>query len=163
MQLFVPIKPKFKTEQIIKNQTVEDIVKQIKRAIKESEQSAVLIAPKLKGSTKLHTLLNVFNFVKKIPYKKESSDQQTARTLNRILHGAINGIGGDCKHYSIAISSLLNALNIPHKLRLISQNFYNSEPTHIYVVAYINGKEVILDPVMKNFNDEAQYKYKYDI
>ena len=106
---------------------------------------------------------NVFNFVKKIPYVKEGTNNQTARTLPRIIQGAIDGIGGDCKHYTIAVSSLLNSLKIPNNLRLISQNYFNAEPTHIYVVSKINGKEYVIDCVMKNFNDEAQYKYKYDV
>jgi hypothetical protein len=30
-------------------------------------------------------------------------------------------------------------------------------------VAFVNGKEVILDSVLKNFDTEARYNYKYDI
>ena len=36
-------------------------------------------------------------------------------------------------------------------------------PNHIYTIAIINGREVIIDPVLKNFNNEASYNYKYDI
>lgn len=163
MQLFNPIAPQYKTETIKGTQNVTDIVLQIKRAINDSKASAEKIAPKLRGANKLETLKNIFKFVKQIPYKKEPASLQTARTLPRILAGAINGTGGDCKHYTIAISALLKALNIPHKLRLISQNFYNAEPTHIYVVAYINGAEYIMDCVLNNFDSEAAYKYKYDV
>lgn len=163
MNLFNPIQPNFKSQTITGAQSVNDIVLQIKRAINDSKHSAELIAPKLKGSNKVETLKNIFRFVKQIPYKKEPASLQTARTLPRILHGAINGSGGDCKHYTIAISSLLKALNIPHRLRLISQNFYNAEPSHIYVIANVNGSEYILDPVLNTFDDEAPYKYKYDV
>jgi hypothetical protein len=48
-------------------------------------------------------------------------------------------------------------------MRLISQNFYNSEPNHVYCVAVINGEEIIVDPCMKIFNNEATYKYKYNL
>ena len=163
MKLFNPIAPNYKSEFVKSSQNVSDIVVQIKRAINDSKASAEAIAPRLKGSNKLETLKNIFRFVKQIPYKKEPASLQTARTLPRILHGAINGTGGDCKHYTIAVSSLLKALNIPHKLRLISQNFYNAEPTHIYVVAYVNGVEYVLDCVLNSFDEEAAYKYKYDV
>lgn len=163
MKLYTPIKPLYNTIKISNNQSVKDIVVLIKRAIKESKPSADLLAPQLRAGTKLQTLKNVYNFVKQIPYTKEPGNNQTARTLPRIIQGAINGVGGDCKHYTIAIASLLDSLNIPYKLRLISQNFFDAEPTHIYVITKINGNEVIMDCVMDNFNTEASYKYKYDI
>ena len=48
-------------------------------------------------------------------------------------------------------------------MRLISQNFYSVEPTHIYCVANVNGNDVILDACINEFDKEANYKYKYDI
>jgi hypothetical protein len=70
---------------------------------------------------------------------------------------------GDCKHYTTFCCSVLRALNITTQMRLISQNFYDSDPNHIYCVAIINGKEIIVDPCIKVFNSEAAYKYKYNL
>jgi hypothetical protein len=154
------IKPKYTTTFIKQNQSAKDIATAIVKSIKESEADAKKIAPYLKGSTKQKSLENIFIFCKNnIKYKKESTDLQTARTLGRILQMK----QGDCKHYTTTIASLGNALNIPIKLRLISQNLLNSDPTHIYCVSNINGKEVIIDPVLNNFNQQATYTKKYDI
>lgn len=154
------IKPKNTTTFIKKNQSAKDIASAIVLSIKDSKNDAEKIAPYLKGASKEKSLENIFIFCKNnIKYKKENTDLQTARTLGRILQMK----QGDCKHYTTTIASLSNALNIPVKLRLISQNLLNNDPTHIYCVSNINGKEFIIDPVLNNFNQQATYTKKYDI
>lgn len=158
--LATSIKPQNNTTFIKQNQTAKDIATAIIKSIKESKDDALKIAPYLKGSTKVKSLDNIFIFCKNnIKYTKESTDLQTARTLGRILQMK----SGDCKHYTTTIASLCNALNIPVKLRLISQNYFSSDPTHIYCVANIKGKDYIIDPVLKNFNEQASFTKKYDI
>ena len=154
------IKPKYKDILVVRNQNTSQIAGAVVKAIKDSEQQAKLIAPYLKGNNRLQTLNNVWKFSKNnIEYERESNNLQTAKTLSRIIADK----KGDCKHFSTTIASLLRALNIPFKLRLISQNYFSPEPTHIYVVSYANGKEIAVDGVLKNFGTEAGYKYKYDI
>lgn len=149
-------------------QTAGEIAGAIVKAIKESEPSARYMAKFFKTSNPVKSLRMLFWFTKKaVPYKKESGSNQTAKTLPRILSDAnkvkINGvIGGDCKHYSILIGSIGKALGIPMKLRLIAQG-YTPVPNHIYCIAKVNGKEYIVDAVLKEFNKEAKYNYKYDI
>jgi hypothetical protein len=159
------MKPKYNTEVIKGTQNAKNIAIQVKRAILESEPAAKEIALKFKGSSPIYSCFNVYDFTRKnIKYNKESANLQTAKTLQRILSDRKNGsLYGDCKHYTIFAASILRALGIKTQLRLISQNFYNAEPTHIYAVAKINGKEIIVDACMKNFNNEAQYKYKYNL
>ena len=133
---------------------------QIRRAIAKSKESADYISNKFRGRTAFLTCFNVYNFCRNnLTYKKEGENLQTARTLPRILKDG----NGDCKHYTTLCCAILKSLGIKTKMRLISQNFYNTEPTHIYCVAYINGEEVIVDPCLRNFNSEAQYKYKYNL
>ena len=129
--LATTIKPKNNTIFIKHNQTAKDIAVAIVKSIKDSKDDALKIAPYLKGSTKVKSLKNIFIFCKhNIKYKKESSDLQTARSLGRILSMK----EGDCKHYTTTIASLCNAMNIPVKLRLISQNYFSGDPTHIYCI-----------------------------
>ena len=154
------LKPKYKDILIVRNQNTSQIAGAVVKAIKDSETQANLIAPYLKGNSRLQTLNNVWKFSKNnIQYERESNNLQTAKTLSRIIADK----KGDCKHFSTTIASLLRALNIPFKLRLISQNYFSPEPTHIYVVSYVNGKEISIDGVLKKFGTEASYKYKYDI
>lgn len=153
-------KPLFKEYTITNSQTAKDIASAIVKSIKDSESTANLIAPYLKSTNKLQTLKNIFIFCKNnVEYVKEGKELQTAKTLARILSDK----KGDCKHYSTLCYSLCKALGIDCKLRLISQNFYNTDPTHIYVIAKVNGQTIVIDPVLRSFNNEARYYYKYDI
>jgi len=152
--------PKYKDTIIKRNQSVNDITGGVLKAIKDSNEQAKLIAPYLKGKTRQQTLRNIFNFCKKnVRYVREPNSLQTAKTLPRILADK----QGDCKHYATLVASLCKALNIPVKLRLISQNYFSPEPTHIYAVSGIGTVEVVVDPVLKQFANEALYRYKYDI
>ena len=154
------LQPKYNDFLIKRNQTVSDITGGVLKAIKDSKEQAQIIAPYLVGRTRQQTLKNIFNFCKKnVKYVREPNSLQTAKTLPRILADK----HGDCKHYAICVASLCKALNIPVKLRLISQNYFSPEPTHIYAVSGIGAVEVVIDPVLKNFANEAIYRYKYDI
>lgn len=154
------LQPKF-TKTIIKGrQTAGNIASQLKLAVNESLAGAETIKHNFKGRNKYNTCFNVWDYCRKnIKYKRESENLQTAKTLQRILYDKY----GDCKHYTTFCCTMLKALNIPSQMRLISQNFYNSDPTHIYCVAFVNGEEIILDPCIKTFNSEAQYKYKFNL
>lgn len=144
-------------------QSSGDIASAIVKAIKESENSANVLKPYFSANTKIESCKKIFDFLKQVvPYIKESGNGQTAKTLNRILKDA-KQYGGDCKHYATFSSAICKALNIPCKLRLISQRFNDKTPNHIYTVAMVNGNEVIIDPVLKKFDTEARYNYKYDI
>ena len=164
------LKPKNQNFLVTRYQTAGEIAGAILKAIGESKEAAQVIAPYFKNKDPEKSAKLIFLFCKRaIPYVREGSNKQTAKTLPRILSdahkiGANNQkIGGDCKHYTIAAASLCKAIGIPCKVRLISQDHFNTSPTHIYVVARINGKDIVIDGVLKNFNNEARYNYKYDI
>lgn len=147
---------------ITRYQNTGQIAAAIILAIKNSQNSANHLAPYFQNADKYKSCKLIFMFCKNLlPYNMEPADNQTARTLNRII--ADNKSGGDCKHYATISAALCKALNIPCVLRLISQRAYTREPNHIYCVAFIKGKEVIIDAVLKNFDTEARYNYKYDI
>lgn len=162
------LKPKGNNYLVSEYQTAGQIAGAIVKAIQDSKPSAQYLSKFFKTNNPVKSLRLLFWFTKKaVPYKKESGNSQTAKTLPRILSDAnkvkINGvIGGDCKHYSILVGSIGKALGIPMKLRLIAQG-YTPVPNHIYCIAKINGKQYIIDPVLKEFNKEAKYNYKYDI
>ena len=144
-------------------QTAAEIAGAIVKAVDESRPAAEILAPHFKTGNKKDSAKLIFIFIKRaVPYKREPGTRQTAKTLPRILADGKTA-GGDCKHYATAAAALCRALGIPVKLRLISQRHYDKSPNHIYAVATINGKDYIIDPVLKNFDTEARYNYKYDI
>lgn len=155
--------PKNNNYLVSRYQTAAEIAGAIVKAIQESEPAAKFLAPKFQNKDKEKTAKLIWIFCRQaIPYKREPGSKQTAKTLPRILSDAAK-FGGDCKHMSIAAASLCKACGIPVKLRLISQSAYDTSPNHIYCVAKINGKDVIIDAVLKNFDTEARYNHKYDI
>jgi len=156
----IVLQPKNKTFLIAKNQSSKDIVAGINRSIKESKEDAKKICTYFEDPDPIKSCSKVWHYLKDhLLYVREGSDEQTAKSLAKVFSDKY----GDCKHYSSASYSILSALNIPVKLRLVSQKIANKEPTHIYTIAVINGKEIIIDPVMNEFNQECNYKYKCDL
>ena len=152
--------PNFKSIKISKNQNTNDIVKGIAKAINDSKKDSLILAEKFKSKDPVKSCEKVWHYLKNnLQYIREGENDQTSKTIPRLIYDKY----GDCKHYTIFSSSILRALGIKTHLRLISQNFYDAEPTHIYTIAVVRGKEVIVDACMKNFDNEAQYKYKYNL
>lgn len=156
----IVLQPKNKTFLIAKNQSSKDIVAGINRSIKESKEDAKKICTYFEDPDPIKSCSKVWHYLKDhLLYIREGSDEQTAKSLAKVFSDKY----GDCKHYSSASYSILSALGVPVKLRLVSQKIANKEPTHIYTIAVINGKEIIIDPVMNEFNQECNYKYKCDL
>jgi hypothetical protein len=145
---------------VARKQTVEDIFELVKRGVRDSQAQAQLIAWYFVGENKKQTCYNIWQFLKNnIRYERETKDLQTVKTLSRLLK---QDKKGDCKHFSTAVGCLLTQLNIPFVFRLVSFNYYDSTPTHIYVVAKVNGEDVYIDCVLNEFNSESAYKSKTD-
>jgi hypothetical protein len=67
---------------------------------------------------------------------------------------------GDCKSFSLFIGSVLKCLQILYKYRFAS--YKGNDPTHVYVIATLNGREVILDATIDRFDSEVSYNKKWD-
>jgi len=156
------IKPKNNNFLVSRYQTTAQIAGAIVKAIDESQATAQKLSKYFKNPDQAASSKLIFIFSKNLlPYKKESSNRQTARTLNRII--ADSKSGGDCKHFATMAAALCKSLGIKCKLRLISQRANDPTPNHIYCVAEIKGKDFIIDPVLKSFDTEARYNSKFDI
>lgn len=156
------LQPKFKSYPITRFQTTGQIGSAIVLTVKNSIPAARILARHIKGSRKAAAKM-IFHLTKQtIPYKKEPSGNQTAKTLPRILNDAKIS-GGDCKHYTTMSASLCKALGIPVKMRLIGQNPFSRDFNHVYTVAIIDGQEFVIDPCMKAPGHEARYFNKKDV
>jgi len=69
---------------------------------------------------------------------------------------------GDCKSMSILIGSILKDKKIPYKYRFTYTDKNNPLAWHVYPIATIGGKDIIMDAVVKEFNLEHPYVKKYD-
>lgn len=147
---------------VANRQTVSDITRLIQRGVKESTVQAQSIAPLFKGRNREDTCYRIWKYLKSnVRNKKEPGELQTVKTLSRLL---LVDKHGDCKHYTTAVAAICKALRIPVHLRLVSFNYWNSQPTHIYAVAYSeNGSPIYVDCVLDGFNEEPGYKHKTDV
>ncbi|MEI6122276.1 MAG: transglutaminase-like domain-containing protein [Bacteroidota bacterium] len=142
-----------------KNGVTEDIIAEIIATDKKSRNDTKKFANYLKGGSHIETLLNDWNFVKEnIRYQVDPLGDQYVKTPARTWSDKF----ADCKSYSIFLASLLKNQGIDFAYRFTS---YSEQPifTHVYIVAFLNGSEIILDDVMPDFNSEKPYNFKKDI
>lgn len=160
--LFSDVKINNTHKKLAHNQSVDDIAKGVLMAEWNSRKQIRTMANQFKGADKLDVIKRFHAWQRKnLPYKAEPSDRQNVKEVNRILHDA--NTGNDCKHYATITMSFLRALGVPAFFRMVSQNPYSKIPTHIYVVAKLDGKNYVIDPCMSRFNEEDRFNYKYDI
>lgn len=147
---------------VANRQTVNDIARLIQKGVNDSTDQAAAIATMFKGGTREETCYRIWKFLKKnIRYQKEPGEIQTVKTLSRLL--LVDKVG-DCKHFSTATAAICKALNIPVRLRLVSFNYWNKQPTHIYcVVKDERGRDIFVDCVIDSYNSEPAYKHKIDL
>ena len=152
---YFPI-PDFNDTVLLRNGSPEETVKLIVDIVKKTKADTQNIAQILKGSTINETCKNVWNFIySHIQYKLDEIGKEQLRRPARLW--AERTTGGDCDCMALFASSILTNLNIPYYLRITKYNG-NDYYQHIYVVVP-NGskKEIIIDPVMEQFNAEKQF------
>ena len=69
--------------------------------------------------------------------------------------------GGDCKSFSLFIGSILQNMGIPYIYRFVAYD-NGAWVSHVYPVAYLNGREVIMDAVHDRYDEELNYSWKDD-
>jgi hypothetical protein len=144
---------------ILQRQNTNDLAKAIAKSHYENLKYAEKISHLFRGETDEETCENIWNFLKKyIPYSIEPAEKQATKSLPRMLNDARNGIGSDCKMYSVLTGTILQKCGIPFKYRLAG--YSTNYPQHIYCVAHCS----IVDGVLPYFNHEKKpYKYKKDM
>lgn len=145
---------------ISENQSAKQIVDYLIIAIDDSQKYFPQLNKKFNKGNKLDNAISIWNFTKdNLVFVKEPPENQNVKTASRV----IDDVKNDCKGFSTFICASLLACNIPAKLRLAGYNKYDNTPTHVYVVATINNKEVIVDGTLNRFNDEAPFTSAYDV
>jgi len=144
------------------NQSTGDIIQAIIKQHISNRKDAKNIAKYFQADNTRDTAYNIFDFCKKnIPYKVESGFGQTVKTLGRILYDAKNGTGqNDCKAYATLAGNVCEALNIPFVYRFAG--YKGKDLTHTYCVVKNGNEEIVIDPVLNDFDTEKPYKNKVD-
>lgn len=162
MYLSIPA-PKYKTKFITQIQNTTDITKGILKGIRESIPQARESKDVFKGRTKIETLNNLWKHLRTTyRYEAEPVEKQTIKTLARIY--ADRNRGNDCKHFTTFITTYCLQHKIPIMLRLVSFKNSDPNPTHIYPVAIVGGREIPVDAVINKFGvNPPGVRYKKDI
>lgn len=133
--------------------TVNAIIEVINKTSKEGFVPELAKAFNPTGS-KVEYVKRLFDFIcNKVDYEMDPPGWEKIYTPAKLFLSA----KGDCKKMTTAIASVLKAAGIEPLLKVITYDGYNW--AHIYVIAKINEKYYILDPVNnKRFDSEISHK-----
>lgn len=119
---------------------------------------------RLKGATRRQTLANIYALMQNhIRYRADRPGHEIVRSPAYLFHTAT----GDCKSYSVAIGAFCRAFGIPYRYRFTSQG--RRDFHHVYVVATVDGKDIVLDAVPDTagkylpLGQERRYRRRKDI
>ena len=154
-----------------KNAKVSDTLKLIPAIIRETAWQTKKFAHEvIKADTLEKTCSNLWHFVyDHIAYKKDETGKEQVRDAARIWHDRHNfdpktgePMGCDCDCMTTLICSVLYNLGVKNVCFRVTR--YEEEHwEHIYpVIKLPNGKEIIMDCVLHEFNKEAKYTAKQD-
>ncbi len=152
-------KSKYRETVKYKNGDVEDIVQVILEGDKVSAPFTRKFAKTFKGPIE-EVLFDIWNFTRSnISYVQDNPGFEKVKSPGATWKDRF----GDCKSLSIFVGSILKNLKIPYKYRVAFYDANHPNQGHIYPIAIINGKEIIVDAVNSVFDKEETYWRAYDV
>lgn len=154
------IPSKQRTETRYRNGSTADIMRVIADADRQADAH---IDPDgvqcLVGRNDYETARNVWTFVKRnVRYRADRPGLEVVKSPRALITSGV----GDCKSFSITEAAILRALGF-RNIRYRFASYAPGDFTHVYVVARIGGRDVVMDAVHTKFDDEVPYYRKRDI
>ncbi|NUO01007.1 MAG: hypothetical protein HUU01_10375 [Saprospiraceae bacterium] len=141
------------------NARIGDIVQAVLHADSKGSYFVETMAESLRKGSDRETLRAVWRFVKdNIRYVRDPPRRELVKSPGATWASKT----GDCKSMSVMIGSLLRCLGYRYFYRVARYDPKNPEQGHIYPVALVNGREVIVDAVHDAFDREYDYWKKQD-
>lgn len=159
--------PYLNREEVVKwGQSTKDIVKEIILAHERHENEYDEIYHHFDTGNIYTTCEGLFDFCKaNMQYQAEPDEDQTVKSPSVILQ---QGDTVDCKHYSLFIGGVLDAIQQNEDVdwdwfyRFAGYNG-KKEVYHVFVVVeQADGKEIWIDPVLDYFNERKYPTYTID-
>lgn len=153
-------------ETLVASQDTVDIMAGIARWHKQYRRQYDAVSSFFKGRTPRETGENIFRFLKRnVEYRIETDERQTLKTPAAILATG----HGDCKHYALFASGILDSLaatgqqRIPWAFRFASYRWYDETPQHVFIVLFPGtNREIWLDPVLSRYDQKKPYTHATD-
>lgn len=162
--MILPDTYKGEKREIVKDQDVNDIMREVYAAHKFFANDYDSVATYFSNTNPVQLAKNVFDYCKdNFTYKIESEAMQTTRSPAGILYTKKI----DCKHYAGFIAGVLDAMRRKYKLnfdlyyRFGSYDIFDTMPGHVFVVMVYNGQEYWIDPVLDSFNKRSPRPISY--
>lgn len=150
-------KSKYEEKVKFKNGDVDDIINVILEADKVSAPFTRKLAKAFKGSEE-KILFDIWAFTRKhIRYIQDSPGHEKIKSPGATWRDR----AGDCKSMSVFNASILKNLKIPYKYKIVFYDPNQPSQGHIYPIALLDGREVVLDSVNSQFNKEERYWRDY--
>ena len=132
----------------------KQVINTILEVLSEHINACAEIVKQLKGLDVYSQCYSIFVYVlDNIQYIEDPGNNQYIKTPARALADGF----ADCKSMAIFIACCCKALHIPCELRFVDFRG-NRIYTHVYVVAYDGGREIIIDPV-ERVDGQPQFDY----
>lgn len=142
---------------IHRNGDTDDIIEVVLKTLTENRSDVKALAKTF--SKDYEGLREVFNLVKNnIQYQEDPDGGQWVQTPSYLWH---KSQVGDCKSFTVFIASILHYMGISYIIRFVSFD-KSKTPSHVYPIAVLNGKKVIMDAVYTWFDAEKPYTYHQD-
>jgi len=153
--------PKYQDQKIMRNQSTNDIIRELTSSYYLYSDQGKNIWKQFHSNDPIKTAKNIHRFLQhNVEYEIEPEDNQTSKSLSRYLNDGF----GDCKHYSLAIASILKYMPEYDNFcfRFVSYDMFDPSVTHVYVVAKTkDGQTISIDP-LQDFNYEKKFYFHKD-
>lgn len=141
---------------------LEQTIGLMKGVIRDTLSDTRKIAQKLKSKSDFSTCASIWDFCfRHLQYRMDEKNKEQVRRPARTWRDRKRGVDCDCM--TVFVGSILTNLGIRFKIRLTRNSPELTTFGHVYPVAIVGGKEVIMDCVVHRFNYQAPYLEKKDI
>lgn len=119
------------------------VIATILEVLRDNIDTCTEIVRDIRGLDTYSQCYSVFDYViNNVQYVEDAGNNQYIKTPARTLYDGF----ADCKSMAILVACCLKALGIDAVLRFVDFNG-NKIYTHVYVVAFVDGMELVIDPV----------------
>ena len=112
----------------------------------------------LRGANRKETCANIYRFVRlNVKYVRDTLNNDTVKSAIATLEDGY----GDCKVMTLLTGAILRELGIFYRIRFVAYDS-TKQVTHVYLIATVDGLDVIIDCVYHYFNAQIPFNYFED-